>query len=85
MPYWHVDAGMAIEAVLLGAVDVGLGACFFGLFDHEDAVLDAPCVPDGWRGVGTIAVGHPSDQDRPGRSAGRRRPALAEVVHRGRW
>ncbi len=35
VPYWWVDGGMAVEHLLLGAVDAGLGACFFGLFDHE--------------------------------------------------
>jgi nitroreductase len=81
VPFWWVDAGMAVENVLLAAVDEGLGACFFGLFDHERAALDALGVPDVMRGVGTIALGHPAP-DEPGRSAGRPRPAR---VHRGRW
>jgi nitroreductase len=84
VPYWWVDAGMAVEHLLLGAVDAGLGACFFGLFDHEGPVLAALGVPDGWRAVGTVALGHPAP-DEPGRSASRGRPALAEVFHRGRW
>jgi nitroreductase len=86
VPYWWVDAGMAVEHVLLGAVDAGLGACFFGLFDHEPAVLAALGVPDGWRGVGTIAVGHPADDpDEPGRSAARGRRPLSDVYHPGGW
>lgn len=84
VPYWWVDAGMAVEHLLLGAVDAGLGACFFGLFDHEATVLAALGVPDGWRGVGTVALGHPAP-DEPGRSATRPRPALDEVIHRGGW
>ncbi len=83
LPFWFVDAGMAVEHLLLGAVDAGLGACFFGMFAFEGAVLDALGVPVGWRGVGTVALGHPAP-DRPGRSAGRRRPRT-EVVRRGRW
>jgi hypothetical protein len=47
-------------------------------------VLDALAVPDGWRAVGTVAVGHPAP-DEPGRSADRPRLGLAEVLHRGRW
>lgn len=85
VPYWHVDGGMAAMAVLLGAVDAGLGACFFGLFDHEEAVLGALGAPDGWRAVGTIALGHPGPDDRAGRSAARPRPPLDGVVHRGGW
>jgi nitroreductase len=84
VPYWWVDAGMAVEHLLLGAVDADLGACFFGLFEHEAPILAALGVPDGWRGVGTVALGHPAS-DEPGRSAARGRPALDEVRHRGRW
>ena len=84
IPYWWVDAGMAAEHVLLGAVDAGLGACFFGPFDHEDEVRADLGIPDEWRTVGTIALGHPAP-DEPGLSAGRSRPALGEVVHRGGW
>ncbi len=49
VPYWWVDAGMAVENLLLAAVAEGLGACFFGLFDHEAAVLAALGVPAGHR------------------------------------
>jgi nitroreductase len=84
VPYWFVDAGMALEHVLLGAVEAGLGACLFGVFEHEVAVLRALDVPTGWRAVGTVALGHPAP-DRPGLSAGRPRRPLPEVVHRGRW
>lgn len=71
-PFWWIDAGMAVENVLLAAVDAGLGACFFGLFDHERAVLDALGVPADRRGVGTVALGWPAP-DEPGRSAARPR------------
>ena len=84
VPYWWVDAGAAIEHLLLAAVDRGLGACLFGLFDHEPAVAAAFGVPSGHRLVATIAIGHPA-ADAPGRSAERGRRDLAEVVHRGRW
>jgi nitroreductase len=84
VPYWWVDGGMAAEHVLLGATAAGLGACFFGLFDHEPAVLAALGVPPGWRAVGAIALGHPAP-DTPGRSAARPRHSVAEVLHRGHW
>jgi nitroreductase len=84
VPYWFVDAGMAVEHLLLGAVDAGLGACLFGLFELEEEVLRALGVPAGWRAAGTIALGHPAP-DRPGLSADRPRRPLPEVVHRGRW
>ena len=84
VPYWWVDGGAAVEHLLLGAVDRGLGACFFGLFEHEAAVLSALGVPDGWRAVGTVAVGHPAP-DEPSRSVARGRRSLDEVLHRGGW
>lgn len=84
VPYWWVDGGMAVHGLLLAAVDAGLGALFFGLFEHERAVLDALGVPEGWRALGAVALGWPAP-DEPGRSVGRPRPPLDAVVHRGRW
>ncbi len=75
---------MAVEHVLLGAVDARLGACFFGLFGHEAAVLAELGVPDGWRALGTIAIGRPA-ADGPGRSTARGRHPLSDVLHRGGW
>jgi nitroreductase len=75
---------MAAEHLLLGAVDAGLGACFFGPFGHEDAVRRELGIPDEWRTVGTIALGHPAPYE-PGLSASRPRPALGDVIHRGGW
>jgi nitroreductase len=84
VPYWWVDGGMAVHALLLGAVDAGLGALFFGLFDDEAAALAALGVPAGWRAPGAVALGWPAP-DEPGRSAGRPAPPTAAVVHRGGW
>ena len=86
VPYWWVDAGAVAQNLLLATVDAGLGACLFGLFDHEASVAHRFGVPDGWRLVATVAIGHPDEEgSRPGRSAGRGRPPLSSVVHRGRW
>ena len=84
VPYWDIDAGFAAMLMLLTAVDLGLGALFFGIFDHERELLDRLGVPDELHAVGTVAVGQPAS-DRPGRSASRVRRTLGEVVHRGRW
>jgi nitroreductase len=86
VPYWWVDGGMAVQTLLLGAVDVGLGALFYGLFEHEAAALAALGVPEGWRALGAVALGHPADDPGPpGRSAGRPGPAAGDRVHRGGW
>ena len=81
VPYWWVDAGMAVEQVLLACVTEGLGACFFGQFDHEPAVLAGLGVPEGRRSPGTIALGWPAP-DEPGRSANRARTG---TIRRGGW
>jgi nitroreductase len=84
VPYWWVDGGAAVENLLLAAHAAGLGACLFGQFEHEAAVREAFGVPPDRRALGTVAIGRPLP-DEPGRSAGRARPALGEVVHRDRW
>jgi nitroreductase len=84
VPYWWVDGGMAVQTLLLAAVDAGLGALFYGLFDDERPVLDLLGVPSGWRALGAVALGWPAP-DEPGRSAARGRPPLDGVVHRGGW
>jgi nitroreductase len=85
VPYWWVDGGMAVQTLLLGAVDAGLGALFYGLFEHETAALAALGVPPGWRALGAVALGWPAGEDTPGRSAGRPAPARGAQVHRGGW
>ncbi|MDW3179700.1 MAG: nitroreductase family protein [Acidimicrobiia bacterium] len=86
VPYWWVDGGAAVENILLAAVACGLGACLFGQFDHEPSVRSAFGVPDHFRAVGTVAVGHPdTENDRPSRSSQRARRAPEKTTHRGRW
>lgn len=84
VPYWWVDGGAAVMTMLHGAVDRGLGALFFGLFEHEDAVRERFGVPAARRAVGAVALGRPVG-DRPSLSATRPRPRLDRVIHRGRW
>lgn len=84
-PFWWIDAGMVAQNLLLVATDRHWGASLFGLFDHEEAVKAEFGVPVDRRLVCTVALGEPSDEDPPGRSAGRRRPRLDEVVHRSDW
>src|SRR5690349_13512756 len=84
VPYWLVDTAMSSMLMLLAAVDAELGALFFGIFDHEEALMAELGVPEGYQPIGTIALGYPAD-DRPSGSTGRGRRPLDEVVHRGRW
>ena len=82
-PYWWVDAGMAVLAMLYAAVDDGLGACFFGAPpDRIGALRRAYGVPERQRLVGVLALGLPDGA--PGVTKRQRRPA-ADLLHRGRW
>ena len=81
-PYWWVDAGMGVMALLLAAADEGLGACFFGMPPNRvAAVRQRFGVPAGQLSVGVISVGHPA----PEISRPRRRRPRNELVHFGRW
>jgi nitroreductase len=85
VPYWHVDAGFAALSLLLGAVDEGLGACFFGIpVERIPAYREAFGVPAAFDPVGAVTVGHPAP-DRRSPSLRRGRRPTDEVVHRGRW
>ncbi len=81
VPYWWVDVGAVIQNLLLLVADAGLGACLFGPFDHEPAIRAAFDLPDRLRLAATVAIGHPVD-DEPGRSAGRPRPPIDQVIIR---
>jgi nitroreductase len=83
VPYWDVDAGFAALLMLLTAVDAGLGALFFGVFE-PDRFRAAFGVPAAYTPVGALAIGHPLP-DEPSASIGRGRRALDDVVHRGHW
>ena len=84
-PYWDIDTGFGVMLVLLTAVDLGLGALFFAVFQGESDLLAALGVPAGYRLIGAIAVGHPAagETSRPELPSGRR-PA-ADVVRWERW
>ena len=85
IPYWHVDTAMATMTLLHAATNAGLGALFFGVFDHEPAVCAALDIPESVRPIGAVAIGWPGDTDRMSKSARRGRPPLDTIVHRGRW
>jgi nitroreductase len=85
VPYWHVDTAMATMTLLHAATNAGLGALFFGVFDHESAVCEALGIPASIRPIGAVALGWPGDTERLSKSAQRGRPRLDDVVHRGQW
>lgn len=83
VPYWDIDAGMAAMILLLGAVDVGLGACFFGVpRERWGPLRTAFAVPAALTPVGVVSLGYPAPDVRSPSLRRGRRP-LAEVVRYG--
>ncbi len=86
VPYWDVDAGMAAMAMLLAAVDEGLGGWLFGLFGGEQELLRAFGVPEEFRPIGVIGIGYPAAvPGERGSAATRRRRRFVELIHRNGW
>ena len=84
IPYWVGDAAFGVMAVLLGAADTGLGACFLGAFRGEGELAEQLGVPEGWHLFGAVLLGRPDAHDHRSASLGRsRRPS--ERIHRGLW
>jgi nitroreductase len=84
VPYWDVDCGFATMAILLTAVDEGLGALFFGIFDGLPALRESFGIPPEWHPIGAVALGWPAP-DEPSLSLSRGRRPEGEVIHRGHW
>lgn len=94
VPYWTIDASMAVMTLLLAAEDRGLGALFFGVFRGERELRQRLGIPPGLELLGAIALGYVADpsgdveRDRslgPGGSAARPRRTSRQIIHRGRW
>jgi len=83
VPYWWVDAGAALQNLLLAAVDEGLAAGFLGL--HAIPELKSTLgIPEEYAPIGIVTVGHAAPDRRSGslRRGWRKRH---HVVHHGRW
>ena len=90
VPYWTIDTSMAVMTLLLAAEDAGLGALFFGVFRGERELRQRLGIPGGQELLGAIALGYRSAVSEeaasgPGRSAGRTRREVHQIIHRGHW
>ena len=84
VPYWDVDCAFATMTLLLGAVDAGLGALFFGIFGGLSELRAAFDIPETFTPIGAVALGHPAP-DEPSPSLARGRRPVEDTIHRGRW
>jgi nitroreductase len=85
IPYWYGDAAFGVMAVLLEAVDTGLGACVLGNFRGERELAGALGVPEQWRLFCAVALGKPAGEARRSRSLERPKLAASERIHRAGW
>lgn len=83
IPYWWVDAGAALMAVLLAAVDEDLAAGFLGVHSVPD-LASALRLPDEHTPIGVVTIGHPAP-DRRSASLDRPRKAKDSVIHHDHW
>jgi nitroreductase len=85
-PYWYVDAGMAVLAMLLTATDHELGACFFGVpAGRVERIRDVFGVPQDQLSVGVVSLGYPVSAAATGSPTRRPRRPAAELIYRDRW
>jgi nitroreductase len=86
-PYWYVDAGAAVMALMLAAIDEGLATAIFGVHDVP-AAHRALGIPDDVLFVAVVTMGYPAEADPASSGASvftRRRKPRAEVVRWERW
>jgi nitroreductase len=83
VPYWWVDAGASLMAILYAAVNEGLAAGLLGAHAADDlrSVLG---IPSNILIAGIVTLGHPAP-DRKSSSIEKGRTAHDEVVRRERW
>ena len=77
--FMMLDAGLAMEHLVLAATEQGLGTCWQGLFS-EVKVREAFNVPDNVRVVAMSPLGYAAEERRP-----RPRKTMAEIVYYEKW
>ncbi|MDH3247462.1 MAG: nitroreductase family protein [Acidimicrobiia bacterium] len=83
VPFWWVDAGAAMMAILYAAVDEGLGAGFLGVHSVEDLSAELGIPPE-ITPIGVVTIGHPAPDRRSG-SLSRGRRATDDVIRLESW
>jgi nitroreductase len=85
VPYWFVDAGALMMAVLMAAIDEGLVSAFIG-HEHQKRILDDLLgLPSDVVPIGVALIGRPGETPDIGSRLRSRRRADPDLVHRDRW
>jgi nitroreductase len=77
--FMMLDAGLAMEHLILAATEQGLGTCWEGWF-HEDMARKALNIPEDVRVVAFTPLGYASEERRP-----RPRKSRDEIVFDEKW
>lgn len=89
-PYYLVDVAIAVEHIVLQAVELGLGTVWVGAF-REDDVRRPLGIPRNIRVVALLPVGYPAEKEgmrakmlKAVVGSGNRKP-IEEIVHFQKW
>jgi nitroreductase len=85
VPYWFVDAGAVMMAVLMAAIDEGLASAFIGHSDQKRVLDDLLGLPPEIVPIGVALIGKPGDAPDIGSRLRSRRRADDDLVHWNRW
>lgn len=85
IPYWFGDAAFGVMAVLLQAVEAGLGACVLGNFRGEAALAARLGIPGDWRLFCAVAMGFSDGNQHRPHSSNRENPSRDARIHWGSW
>ncbi|AFM43177.1 nitroreductase [Desulfosporosinus acidiphilus SJ4] len=77
--FMMLDAGLAMEHLVLAATEQGLGTCWQGLFTEQKA-REALQIPEDVRVLAMTPLGYAAEERRP-----RPRKAMSEIVFHGKW
>ncbi|MDQ7795090.1 MAG: nitroreductase family protein [bacterium] len=79
VPAYAVDLAIAVDHMTLAAVAEGLGTCWIGSFDQDQA-RELLNIPPDRKIVALLPLGYPADRPAP-----KKRKALASITCREQW
>lgn len=77
--FYMLDAGLAMEHLVLAATDQGLATCWMGLFD-EEKLREVLGVPKEYRIIALTPLGYPAQERDP-----RPRKAMEQIAFGEQW
>ena len=77
--FYMLDAGLAMEHLILAAADMGLATCWQGMFD-EAKMGEVLGIPEEFRVIALTPLGYPDQERNP-----RPRKALEEIAFGEQW